>query len=119
MYYQMNESPDWPNWVTVANPDGISNCNGRFAFGEEACISCNGILKVIKFDGDKVLVEYATLEKGGGTTAPNGTIFFMQKTEFSRLLAKHEKQVREEREMARKEAERLKKERAHVVSLLK
>lgn len=110
--------PDWPDWVTVANPDGIANGNSQFKFGEEACISENGQLRVIKIDGARVLVEYTTTVKAYGTAAPNGTLFFLAKSEFSRLLAKYEKEVRDAREAARREELRLRQERDHVRSLL-
>lgn len=122
---EKQEFYDGPGWVTVMNPDGISSTNYQFKFGEEAYIGYDGSFKLIRLDGERVLVEYSTLDSSGGTAAPNGTLFFLPKTEFTRLLAKYEKQIRDERQQAREEqdqasrrAKRLAPERMHVQRLL-
>ena len=102
-------------WVTIANPDGISNGNGYFAFGEIAGIDNFGTIKLIAIDGNRVLLEYNTTRKAFGTECPNGTIFFLEKAEFTRRVANYEKKIRQERA----QEARMKVEKARVRALLK
>jgi|GEM_PF-956356 len=106
-------------WIKVMNTDGISSCNYDFAFGEEGVIGEPGQLTVVAISGNRALLEYTTKYDTGGTAIPDGTIFFKRVTEFKRLLAEYEKNVRDARAKETERQKKLKKEKEFVTKLLK
>lgn len=68
-------------WVTIVNP-------GR-NFGESFLLTggMKGSIKIIKIDKEMLLCQYSTQELAGGTSCPNGALFFQSKKDFSIRVA--------------------------------
>jgi hypothetical protein len=76
------EVPEW-TWITIMNPDGIESGNMFFEFEESAGIETPGIVTVVGFHENLVLVKYHISGTVFGTRCPNGAIFFLEQKVFS------------------------------------
>jgi hypothetical protein len=96
-----------PLWVAVMNPEGISNSNYHFSFGEAcALVSVERVAAVGEVE-DKTLflVKWPELFDAG-TLCPRGTLFLWDATD----MAEHQRKERKDTIEKHKLQERMRKE---------
>ena len=93
-------------WVVVMNPDGISNANHCFEFGDSCSLKNPLMGETVGQHGQYRLYTYTNDERVGGTSCPQGTLFLLEPTTLEEVQAAYRKE-RDEKAALRETMKRL------------
>lgn len=84
--------PRW-EWCPVKNPDGIRNGNVFHKFNETCGIEEGGIIEVVGFVGNDLLVKYSApdFRLTYGTPCPCGTALIIERSKFVEMTEEYQK----------------------------
>jgi hypothetical protein len=98
-------------WVTVLNPEGISNVNRHLPFWESCVITHIQLTEpVMPYDEDLTLYRVTDPREVGGSACPQGTLFQMEPAKWDERR-QGEAAWEDRRKQAQKKMEQLLKQR--------
>ncbi|MDD5489457.1 MAG: hypothetical protein PHP25_02140 [Candidatus Moranbacteria bacterium] len=83
-------------WYPVKNPDGINNGNIFHEFNETCSIEVGGIIEVVGFVGNDLLMKYSApdFKLTYGTSCPCGTALIVERLKFVKMTEKYGEIIR-------------------------